>query len=236
MRKIIAHRGWSGIAPENTISAFRLALEEEKIDGIELDVHLSSDGIPVVIHDFTLDRTTNSEGMVLDYTIKQLKEFDAGSWFDNNFKGEKIPTLEEVFQLVGKKKKLFIELKQMGNMYEELEKKVTELIEKYDLVNEVVVISFDPYSLLRVKEAMPNIQRTFVLLNMPLLLEEQLQIIDTNSISINSRCVDQYSISTLAATNIQLIVWTVDDRDEAERLLRLTDNIMITTNHPERLW
>lgn len=236
MGKLIAHRGWSGIAPENTISAIRLALEEEKIDAIELDVHLSSDGVPVVIHDYTLERTTNGIGNVKDYTVQQLKELDAGSWFNKNFKGEKIPTLEEVLQLVGIKKKLFIELKQMGSVYEGLEKKVTELLMKYNMADEATIISFDPYSLLRSKNAAENIQRTLVLFNMPLLLQEQLHVIGAQSISINSRCIDQHIVDNLIAADIQLIVWTVDDQEEAKRLLRITDEIMITTNHPERLW
>ena len=236
MGKLIAHRGWSGIAPENTISAIRLALEEEKIYAIELDVHLSKDGVPVVIHDYTLERTTNGLGNVKDYTVQQLKELDAGSWFNQNFKGEKIPTLEEVLQLVGTKKKLFIELKQMGSVYEGLEKKVTGLLKKYNMTDEATIISFDPYSLLRSKNAAENIPRTLVLFNMPMLLKEQLYEIGTQSISINSRCIDQHIVESLMAADIQLIVWTVDDQEEANRLLSITDEIMITTNHPERLW
>lgn len=92
---IIAHRGASKQAPENTMSAFQRALELGA-DGIELDVHMSADGYLVVIHDETADRTSNSNGLIKDKTLSELKSLDFGSWFSEDFKDEKIPELEEV--------------------------------------------------------------------------------------------------------------------------------------------
>ncbi len=80
MNKCVAHRGWSGRAPENTLAAFKLALLEPNIYALELDVHLSKDGVPVVIHDHSLDRTTNGRGPVIERTVEQLKVLDAGKW------------------------------------------------------------------------------------------------------------------------------------------------------------
>src|SRR5512138_390835 len=97
---IFAHRGASAHAPENTLAAFRLALEHGA-DGIELDAKLTSDGQVVVIHDQTVERTTGDPGMVRDMTLAQLKALDAGSFFDSAFTREPIPTLAEVFDLIG---------------------------------------------------------------------------------------------------------------------------------------
>lgn len=90
---ILGHRGSKGTAPENTLISFKKALLTG-CDGLELDVHLSKDGIPVVIHDETVDRTTNAKGLVSSFTLKELKQMDAGKWFNRTFQGEKIPTLE----------------------------------------------------------------------------------------------------------------------------------------------
>ena len=91
----IAHRGASSYAPENTRAAFDMAINMG-VKHIELDVHSSKDGRLVVIHDDTLDRTTNGSGKVTDYTLKELKTLDAGSWFDHKYSGEKLSTLEEI--------------------------------------------------------------------------------------------------------------------------------------------
>ena len=98
---IFAHRGASIYAPENTIAAFELAVEQQA-DGIELDAKLCADGQIVVFHDQTVDRTSDGSGKVLDLSLAALKELDAGSWFGENFAGQAIPTLEEVFEAVGR--------------------------------------------------------------------------------------------------------------------------------------
>src|SRR5690625_6609337 len=107
---IIAHRGASGNAPENTLAAFQLAVEEGA-DGIELDVHLSKDGELVVIHDDTLDRTTNGTGRVQDKDLDELKTYDAGSWFDSKFASERIPLLQEVIDILPDDVFLNVEIK-----------------------------------------------------------------------------------------------------------------------------
>src|SRR5690242_14424230 len=97
---LFAHRGASAHAPENTLAAFELALTQQA-DGIELDVKLTSDGHVIVHHDATVNRTTNGQGRIKDMTLVGLKKLDAGSSFSEQFRGEKIPTLEEVFEAVG---------------------------------------------------------------------------------------------------------------------------------------
>ena len=100
--EVIAHRGAAGYAPENTLAAVKKATELNS-DYIEVDVHVSKDGHVIVIHDTSVDRTTNGEGRVNDLTLKQLKKLDAGSWFSKDFKNEKVPTLEEVIQVWDRK-------------------------------------------------------------------------------------------------------------------------------------
>lgn len=107
---LIAHRGYSSHAPENTLSAFLLAVRHGYLD-IEFDVQLSKDGVPVVIHDDTVNRTTDGEGRVIDHTFDQLKELDAGSWFSMSYAGESIPSLEEVLVTLKGRARLHLELK-----------------------------------------------------------------------------------------------------------------------------
>ena len=124
----IAHRGASAYEPENTLRSFKLAFDM-KADMIELDVRMSKDGHLVVIHDRTVDRTTNGHGYVKDMTLAELKKLDAG-------KGEKIPTLKEVIEVGAKKTKFAVEIKERGT-----EKKAVSLIKEYNLLDDVFVIS-----------------------------------------------------------------------------------------------
>lgn len=141
MNICMAHRGWSGKAPENTMAAVRLALAEPAIQAMEIDVQLSSDGVPVLIHDFTLGRTTNGKGLVKDHTLEQLRELDAGSWLDERFTGERIPTLDEVLQAVKGRCTLNIELKATSDMYPGIAEKVLALLEQHDMKQEVYITS-----------------------------------------------------------------------------------------------
>lgn len=142
----IAHRGYSGRFDENTMIAFEKAIEY-KADGIETDVQLSKDNIPVLIHDETLDRTTDGKGYVKDYTLAELKEFRTKS-------GKKIPTLKEFFELVADSnlKVLNLELKNSILPYEGLEEKVLKMIYEYDIQEKIIISSFNHLSLVKVRE------------------------------------------------------------------------------------
>lgn len=124
----IAHRGASAYEPENTLRSFKLAFDM-KADMIELDVRISKDGHLMVIHDSTVDRTTNGRGYVKDMTLAELKKLDAG-------KGEKIPTLKEVIEVGIEKTKFAVEIKERGT-----EKKAINLIKEYNLLDDVFIIS-----------------------------------------------------------------------------------------------
>ena len=152
---IFAHRGASACAPENTLAAFELALRQEA-DGIELDAKLSSDGQVVVIHDQTVDRTTTYHGRVRDFTAAELRQMDAGSHFDIAFRGEPIPTLDEVLKAVGQLTFTNIELTNYASVTDELPEKVAVLVKRHKLSRRVVFSSFNPIALFRIRRLIPE--------------------------------------------------------------------------------
>jgi glycerophosphoryl diester phosphodiesterase len=143
---VFGHRGASYDAPENTLAAFRLA-QEFGADGIELDTSLSRDGVPVVIHDLILDKTTNGTGLVRNLDLKQIRLLDAGSKFSVQFNGEQVPTLDEVFATLDNKVLLNIELKSVTLRADGLEQAVLDVIRHHKAEQRVIVSSFNPFAL-----------------------------------------------------------------------------------------
>jgi glycerophosphoryl diester phosphodiesterase len=152
---IIAHRGASAHAPENTLAAFRLALEHGA-DGIELDAKLTVDGHVVVIHDQTVERTTGVPGVVREMTLAQLKTLDAGSFFDSAFAGEPIPTLTEVFDVVGSRTLINIEITNYTSVRDALPDKIADLVVRHHMENTVLFSSFHPWNLIRIRRRLPQ--------------------------------------------------------------------------------
>ena len=149
MSTIYAHRGASGHAPENTLEAFQLAIQMGA-DGIELDVHLSSDGELVVIHDETVDRTTNGTGLVSGKTLAQLKQLDASKGMEG-FSGVRIPTLAEVYDLIRDTGLLVnVEIKTDNIQYADIEKKCLALEREKGMEGRVIYSSFNHYTLANV--------------------------------------------------------------------------------------
>ena len=138
---IAAHRGASAYAPENTMAAYKLALEMGVVI-LEIDVQLSKDGIPVVIHDPVLDRTTNGNGRVDNKTLKELKELDIGGWFGQQFSGERLLTLDELLKWAKGKTNILIEIKTNPSKNRDVTLKVTDTIEHQDMLDYVEVFSF----------------------------------------------------------------------------------------------
>lgn len=152
---IIAHRGASAYAPENTMAAFAEALEQGA-DGFELDAKLTADGHVVVIHDFTVDRTTGGRGDVRKQTLAQLKELDAGSWFDERFRGERIPLLDEVFEAFGRQTLINVELTNYASPADALPDRVAELVLRHGVEDNVFFSSFHPINLARIARRLPS--------------------------------------------------------------------------------
>jgi len=153
---IFAHRGSSLHAPENTLAAFDLALQHGA-DAIELDAKLTRDEQVIVIHDQSLDRTTDGSGQINSFSLAELKDLDAGSHFDSAFKGEKIPTLEEVFERFGNYTHINVELTNYATSSDQLPEKVAELVSRYHLERRVLFSSFNPRSLSRIHKILPQV-------------------------------------------------------------------------------
>ena len=152
---IFAHRGSSASAPENTMAAFELALQNGA-DAIELDVKLTADGHVVIIHDQTLDRTTGKPGNVRECSLAEIQLLDAGSHFDISFKGERIPTLSELFEKIGDRTKYNIELTNYASPTDSLPEKVAALVKRYALSEQILFSSFNPLALIRVRRKLPQ--------------------------------------------------------------------------------
>jgi len=150
---IYAHRGSKGTHPENTLIAFKNALDLG-VDGLEFDVHLTKDGELVIIHDETVDRTTDGTGYIKDMTLMEIKTLDAGLKFSEEFKGERIPTLQEVLELARKYPHVIlnIEIKTDYIQYEGIEEKIIQTVNEMNVKNSIVFSSFNHYSLVKVKE------------------------------------------------------------------------------------
>ncbi len=161
---IFAHRGASAHAPENTLAAFELALAQNA-DAIELDVKLSADGYAVVIHDSTVDRTTGSHGRVKDLSFQQLRSLDAGGFFSEKYQGEKIPSLEEVFEAVGNRTFINVELTNYTTPRDSLVETVCMLVKKFGLQKRVLFSSFFASNLSKTRAYLPEVPRGLLAFN-----------------------------------------------------------------------
>ena len=152
----VGHRGAKGHAPENTLASFDLAVEMG-VQAVETDVHLSKDGEVVLIHDHTVDRTTNGTGFVKEKTLAELKELDAGSWYDPRFAGEKILTLEELLAWAKDRVGVAIEVKNGPIYYQGIAEKTISLVRKHDMLTQAILISFDHFVLREAKMIEPRL-------------------------------------------------------------------------------
>ena len=152
---IFAHRGSSAYAPENTLAAFELAVHQGA-HAIELDAKLSSDGHVVVIHDATVDRTTDGSGKVAEHSLTSLKALDAGCKYDDAFCGEKIPTLYDVFESVGGQIFVNVELTNYTSPRDQLPEKVAQIVASHKMEDRVLFSSFNPIALRRIRKILPD--------------------------------------------------------------------------------
>lgn len=153
---IFAHRGASAYAPENTLAAFELAVRQNA-DAIELDAKLSADGFVVVIHDQTVDRTTDGTGRVRDLPVAALQKLDAGRAYDEAFRHERVPTLGEVFEAVGRQILINVELTNYLSPKDSLPDKVAELVSRHNIAQHVMFSSFNPLALRRIHRQLPDV-------------------------------------------------------------------------------
>lgn len=229
--EIVAHRGASDDAPENTLAAIELALLQGS-DGVEIDVRLSADQYPVLIHDATTGRTTDDilNRRVNALTLDQLQSLDAGSWFSTAYRGEKIPSLDEALKLISGKANAFVELKSTNQV---LEIETIRVIEKYNMENSTIILSFDKDQLKRIKTLNSAVK---TLLLVPVFYGN----IDT---FLNNPDIDAYGFSRDIVTkntdyidiahqlNKKVYAWTVNEKDDLQDVVT-SDIDGIITDRP----
>ncbi len=218
---LVAHRGGSLLAPENTMAAFKNALKLG-VDRIELDVQQSNDGVVMVIHDEKINRTTTGKGNISKLTFNQLLTYDAGIKFSKHYAGEKIPTLDEVLSLVCGQCTILIEIKNPDNIYLGIEKNVADLIVKHNALSWCTVQSFEYESLLRLHKINQNIT-TGLLIENPKPKDIINNKIDTSFISeinISQRFASKKSIDFIHALNKKVFVWTVNKPERMKKLIQ----------------
>jgi len=224
---VLAHRGYSGKAPENTMAAFELAVKSGA-DGLELDVHITKDGEVVVIHDDTVDRTTDGTGRVEDYTYEELLKFDAGSWFGEEFKGERLPTLADVCEIVKGTDLIFnVELK-AGVNFQALTEKVSDLINKYDLVSNTIISSFNHYALAYSKQVNPDL-RTAILYSAALYAPwEYVKMIGATALHPKHLTVVPFIVEEAHKNGLMVNPYTVDEPHDVDRMVKAGVDSVIT--------
>ena len=158
---VIAHRGGAGLAPENTMAAFRHALELG-VDGVELDVRLTRDRRVAVLHDRWVDRTTTGRGLVGTLTLEDLKSLDAGSWFGSGFAGERVPSLDEVFQELPQDFPIYVEIKARGPGVGLLVAEVVSIVRSFRRWESTMVASSNPLALVWIRRMDPSITRGYI--------------------------------------------------------------------------
>jgi len=233
---VIAHRGFSGAAPENTLAAFKKAMEVGS-DMIELDVHLSKDGQVVDIHDDTLKRTTSGNGKVADFNLQELKQLDAGKWFGSRFFGERIPTLKEVLELTRGKIPIHIELKEgdLGRYtITDLADRSLKEVEQAGMLNQVLFGSFNLSAVDRIREKHPRLPVALIYNKAWDHPQDATGGRPIPVLSSSGKVLNQANASKARQQGMKVFVWTLDKEEHMEQFLKMgVDGII--TNYPDKL-
>lgn len=231
----IAHRGFSGKYPENTMIAFKKAVEIGS-DGIETDVHMTKDGAIVICHDEKLDRTTNGQGFIKDFTYDEIKKLDAGLKFGERFKGEAIPDIDEFLDYVKDKNILVnIELKNDMIHYKNLEEKVVEKIYEYGMKDKVILSSFNHYAMVKVKDIDSSIKTGLLYEAVLYKAEEYAKMVGSDALHPYFPAVmDKTVVDNIKKQGIAINTYTVNEEKDMEKLIQLGIDGIIT-NYPDVL-
>lgn len=231
---VYAHRGASGYAPENTMAAFKKAVELGS-HGIECDVQMTKDGKLVICHDETLERTTDGKGLLKDLSYDEIKELDAGGWFDRKFKNERIPQLSELLKLVKDNGLLLnIEIKSGIVQYPGIEQKIMAEVGAFGLTSKVIISSFNHYAVKKCKEINPSVKTG--ILYMEGIFEPW-----NYMKSLGCECAHPFYMALVPEISRELKarghiinVFTVNDLKAAIELVKMgVDGII--TNYPDRI-
>jgi glycerophosphoryl diester phosphodiesterase len=220
---VVAHRGASRVAPENTLASMKKAIEYGA-DYAECDVFQTRDGEIVLFHDEEMERTTGKEGMIWDYTLAELKELEVGSWFKQEFSGEPIPTLREVMQLVKGKIKLDIEIKLSGGDLE-IAQKVVDIVRSEKMEKDCLVTSFEKPVIQKVKKIAPELVTGYIF------DEEKLPDIfdgEWEYVCCKRNIVDEAFMRKARQKGKKVFVWTVNYPTEMKKMAGLGVDGIIT--------
>jgi len=230
------HRGAPQAAPENTLVSFQQA-REMGADGVEFDVMLCADGEVVVMHDFSVERTTDGRGLVKELSLAQLRSLDAGAWFGPQFAGERVPTLREVAEWAGDDMLLNIELKSTSIGSSGLEAKVIAVVHEYGLGQRVILSSFNPFTLRRVKQIDPSLHTGLLYAaNLPIYLRRAWlrPWAHPDALHPHYEMITQAYLLWAKRKGYRVNVWAPDRASEMQRLIAQGVDIIIT-NRPDTL-
>ena len=226
---IIAHRGSSFSAPENTVAAAQLAWQQNA-DAVELDIYLSKDNRVVVIHDSNTKRTTGQEYKVAETGSDVLRTLDAGSWKNEKFRGEKIPFLEEMIATVPEGKKMVIEIK----CGQEVLPALQQVVDRSGKKEQLVFIAFGWETILAAKQMFPENACYWLSSSSTDVLAKMKEAADKglDGLNLNNKIIDEKLVQLTKQLGLEMLSWTIDDPAEAQRLVKLGVT-GITTNKPD---
>ena len=227
---VIAHRGASSYAPENTLAAFDLAIRMG-VTHIELDVHLTRDGHVVVIHDDLVDRTTSGRGPVAGHTLDELRALDAGAWFAPAFAGERIPTLDEVLEHYRQRVHLHIEIK--GHQ-PPLAHRTAELIRRHGVARAVTITSFQKSRLEEMRTAAPELPAGWLVSEVTDAVVEQARALALRQLCPRASLVTAELVRRLHAEGFVVRAWGVTTEELMREVVRAGADGM-TVNFPDKL-
>lgn len=227
---VIAHRGASAAAPENTLAAVNRAAALGA-QAVELDVKLSRDGVPILMHDATVDRTTDARGRVGDFALADFKQMDAGAWKGRQFAGEPVPTLAEAFESVGGRLWINVELTNYYTRGDDLVPVVVALIQKMQMQRRVLLSSFQPFNIRRVRQLDPTLPTALLTAyKLPLYLREAwlAPLCPHDARHPDVAQLKQKGVAWYKARGYRVNVWTNNDRDDMREFVRQGVDGLIT--------
>jgi glycerophosphoryl diester phosphodiesterase len=234
---VMAHRGARAVAPENTLAAFEAAAALQA-DGVELDVTRCATGEIVVMHDDTVDRTTNGSGPVATLPFYALRELDAGAWFDARFAGQQVPLLSEVLDLVGDTEmRVNIEIKGQARRGDGIEEEIAELVRQRHQTGQIIISSFNPSALWRMRRAAPELPGALLYAaDMPLHLAKgwARYLVHPGALHPHFSMVDAAYVGWAHSRGYRVNPWTVNEPDDIARMIEVgVDGII--GDYPDRV-
>ncbi len=227
--KLYAHRGLSGLAPQNTMSAIKLALEDDRYTGIEIDVQQTLDGKIVLCHDYFIDKLSTGSGILALKTYDELLTYDFGVTFDPKFKGEKIPLLSDVLKEIDEKKELVIELKKTGAAMKTFEEELVKTVSGY---NNIRIKSFYHPSIKKISELNPRLSLGLLYEGFPQDIEKALKDAGADFLSLQYAYVNKTNIERII-DEYDVYTWTVNDKFAFNWVRSASEKVRIITDNPD---